>query len=110
MPGPYHTSRGVILGEGGFPALQLDKNQFPNAPSKVLAAVYFPTDTVIPTPTHFSGKLPLTAVLPVPASALRPRDSYRHERVWSFAEPGLHEIDHDPATSPPMAVSVSPLT
>ncbi len=60
MPGPYHTSR-VILGEGGFPALQLDKNQFPNAPSKVLAAVYFPTDTVIPTPTHFSGKLPLAA-------------------------------------------------
>lgn len=58
MPGPYQTSR-VILGEGGFPALQLDKNQFPGAPSKLLAAVYFPTDTVIPSPTQFSGALPL---------------------------------------------------
>jgi hypothetical protein len=64
LPGPYQTSR-VILGEGGtigvleFPALQLDKNQFPNAPSKVLAAVYFPTDTVIPSPTLFNGALPL---------------------------------------------------
>jgi hypothetical protein len=58
-PGPYHISR-VILGEGGFPALQLDKNQFPEAPSKILAAVYFPTDTAIPSPTQFNGKLPLT--------------------------------------------------
>jgi hypothetical protein len=58
MPGPNQVSR-VILGEGGFPALQLDKNQFPDAPSKVLAAVYFPTDTVIPSPTGFHGVLPL---------------------------------------------------
>lgn len=57
-PGPNQVSR-VILGEGGFPALQLDKNQFPEAPSKILAAVYFPTDTAIPSPTHFNGPLPL---------------------------------------------------
>ncbi len=58
LPGPNQTSR-VILGEGGFPALQLDKVQFPEAPSKILAAVYFPTDTVVPSPTRFNGVLPL---------------------------------------------------
>lgn len=65
MPGPYQTSR-VILGEGalatlGFPALQLDPTAFPDAPSKVLAALYFPTDKVIPSPTFFTGKLPLAS-------------------------------------------------
>ena len=59
MPGPFQTSR-VILGEGGFPALATRlKNLFPEAPSKMLAAVYFPTDTVIPSPTRFNGMLPL---------------------------------------------------
>jgi hypothetical protein len=59
-PGPYQTSR-VILGEGGFPPLPLDPNQIPGAPTKLSAAVYFPTDTVIPSPTRFSGALPLAA-------------------------------------------------
>ena len=58
LPGPFQTSR-VILGEGGFPALQLDKSLLPEAPDKLLAAVYFPTDSIIPSPTRFNGPLPL---------------------------------------------------
>ncbi len=47
------------MGEGDFPALPLDRSVFPNAPARLFAAVYFPTATLIPTPTRFTGALPL---------------------------------------------------
>jgi hypothetical protein len=63
--GPYQTKQ-VILGEDVPQALQLDPKQFPNVPSKVLAAVYFPyfagTDHRVPTPNPLhvtKGPFPL---------------------------------------------------
>lgn len=67
LPGMYQTSR-VILGEGGalgvgqFPALPPNPDAFPTPPTHTVhAAVYFPTDTVIPSPTLFSGHLPIAS-------------------------------------------------
>ena len=88
MPGPFQTSR-VILGEGGFPALQLDKTQFPDAPSKVLAAVYFPTDDVVPSPTH--GPLPLAEGV----SSQFPLVLYGHAIRTDFEQSAGHPLNRD---------------
>jgi hypothetical protein len=89
LPGPYQTSR-VILGQGGFPALSLNPTQFPDAPKQIPAAVYYPTDTVLPSPTRFNGALPLAA-----GPYLFPLVLYGHAIRTDFESSAGHPLNQD---------------